>query len=298
MGTFAEAASPFADGRVFGTRAHVLPVWWAEGGGCGCPDGAACEHPAKHPITARGLNDATDDLEQIAEWAKRYPQANIGLALAASGLCALDVDGEEGRASLRVHPESIPCTTLTATGRGAHLIYRVPPGRRARGTVGVAPGLDLRGRNYVLVPPSVHASGVAYCWDVPPRRVATDGVFGVDPEPAPEWMLIAERAADTVTAQPSQRRPVGASRYGWAAALDELRELASTAQGGRNDRLNQAAFALGGLVAGGELAHEPTRDVLLEVALAIGLGRIEAEKTIASGLSAGAEQPRSAPARA
>jgi hypothetical protein len=295
--TFAAAAA-FADGRVFGTPARILPVWWPEDGRCACPAGGRCDHPGKHPITAHGLNDATDDVAQIEEWAERWPCANIGLALEASGLCALDIDGDEGRRSLEAYPDPIPCTTLTSTGRGAHLIFRVPAGRRARGTVGVAPGLDLRGRNYILAPPSVHANGMTYSWDVPPRTIAPVGIYGLDPQPAPEWMLVAERRREREAAEVSSTRPAGASRYGWAAAIAELRELAETAEGGRNARLNQAAFALGALVAGGELALEPTRGVLLDVALAIGLGRAESEATIHSGLTAGASQPRSAPARA
>jgi hypothetical protein len=68
-----------------------------------------------------------------------------------------------------------------------------------------------------------------------------------------------------------------------------------TREGGRNNALNAAAFSLGQLAAGGELAEDTARDALLEVALQIGLDADEARKTIESGWLAGEAEPRQAP---
>lgn len=84
----------------------------------------------------------------------------------------------------------------------------------------------------------------------------------------------------------------GGSKFGLAALRNEIEELGSAAPGGRNAALNKAAFALGQLVAGGELDGVSVEQTLLDTALAIGLGEGEAVASIHSGMSAGAKEPR------
>jgi hypothetical protein len=84
--------------------------------------------------------------------------------------------------------------------------------------------------------------------------------------------------------------------YGLAALRRELQELAHT-EHGENNRLNQAAFALGMLIAGGELEQETVEDQLTQVALSIGLHPMEIARTISSGLREGMRRPRVAPHR-
>lgn len=89
------------------------------------------------------------------------------------------------------------------------------------------------------------------------------------------------------------------SAYGRKALEDECRELASMLPNtGRNVRLNQAAFAVGQLVSGGEIREEEGRLALEQAAAACGLAEEEPEKTaktIDSGLTAGMAEPRQAP---
>jgi AAA domain/Bifunctional DNA primase/polymerase, N-terminal/Primase C terminal 1 (PriCT-1) len=60
---------------------------------------------------------------------------------------------------------------LSRTARGYHSFFKSPDERRVDGRVGLLPGLDVRGEGgYVVVPPSVHASGVQYEWLTPPDR--------------------------------------------------------------------------------------------------------------------------------
>jgi hypothetical protein len=87
----------------------------------------------------------------------------------------------------------------------------------------------------------------------------------------------------------------GGTPYGRKALEDECDAVESAVEGERNNRLNQAAFALGQLVAGGELNEHDARNSLRAAAAACGLGENEREKTIASGLEAGKKEPRSAP---
>ena len=76
------------------------------------------------------------------------------------------------------------------------------------------------------------------------------------------------------------------------AVESECRAVATTPEGSRNHRLNQAAFSLGTLVGAQVLDAEDARARLLDAALAAGLDERESFRTIASGLSAGERQPR------
>jgi hypothetical protein len=87
------------------------------------------------------------------------------------------------------------------------------------------------------------------------------------------------------------------TRYGLAALENEVRDLrAAGVPGNRRNALNDAAFNLGGLVAGGELREGAVRQVLTFCAQAIELPPREAADTIRYGLRDGFNNPRSAPA--
>jgi hypothetical protein len=92
-------------------------------------------------------------------------------------------------------------------------------------------------------------------------------------------------------------RPPGSdiTAYANAALMKELDQLRATGEGSRNDQLNKAAFALGQLVAGGELSDIETGDLLAEAARDIGLDPREIMATLRSGMNAGAKQPRTTP---
>jgi hypothetical protein len=95
------------------------------------------------------------------------------------------------------------------------------------------------------------------------------------------------------------------SAYARAALEDEVARVATAPPGaggagsGRNNQLNKSAFALGQLVAGGELPRGLVKQELLTAAERCGLtnddGVRATEKTLQSGLSAGERLPRWAP---
>jgi hypothetical protein len=142
---------------------RVFPIWPIRNGRCAC--GSACGRDAgKHPIgrlVPHGVHDATTEEACITRWWTEVPDANIGIATGAvSGLVVLDVDGEDGEASLaaleREHGP-LPLTPTVLTGKGRHL-YFTHPGVPVPNRVRVAPGLDVRGdAGYVVAPPSTHA---------------------------------------------------------------------------------------------------------------------------------------------
>lgn len=99
----------------------------------------------------------------------------------------------------------------------------------------------------------------------------------------------------------SQRRPASTAHANHAnelaayvakAVQDECAALAATSQGGRNDRLNEAAFALGTLVGAGALDRFDAENALYDAAHFAGLEDGEIFATIASGMDAGVQQPR------
>jgi len=123
----------------------------------------------KAPLTRRGVKDATADLAIVDEWWRRWPQANIGLAL-PRGLIVVDIDSQDALARLDALGISLPSTVRATTGKGRHLWYRV--GRRiVRNRIGLWPEVDVKAPGgYVVAPPSVHASGATYRWIVPLER--------------------------------------------------------------------------------------------------------------------------------
>jgi hypothetical protein len=88
-----------------------------------------------------------------------------------------------------------------------------------------------------------------------------------------------------------------ARRYAEAALRDEVNTLAGTPDGTRNDQLNKSAFALGQFVTAGVLSETEVINALSKAASYAGLDHDEIERTIRSGLEAGAKHPRKIPAQ-
>ena len=72
----------------------------------------------------------------------------------------------------------------------------------------------------------------------------------------------------------------------------KLATLAQAREGQRNDKLNNAAFSLGQFVGAGLLTRPEVEAMLTNTAQALGLGEMEIQKTIKSGLEAGLANPR------
>jgi hypothetical protein len=282
---------------------YVFPVWSIHNGGCACGK-PGCSSPGKHPIgilLPHGVLDASCDPVLIMSWWKRFPTANIGLACGPSGLYVVDVDAKgatNGYATwaalkaLHSIDDQTP-TFLTGSG-GIHMLYSVPPGDTLGNTAGkLGPGLDTRGAGgYIVVPPSRHISG---------------GMYSIDPTwnlsipvlPLPDVLrgLLTTPQAPRSYTMPPGNNGHGPPSYGAAALRAELDNLAQAVLGTRNDTLNRSAFALGQLVAGGELAQAEVETGLLATARGIGLDDTEAVPVIQRGIAAGSAQPRSAPAQ-
>lgn len=120
--------------------------------------------------------------EELVEWRRRFPGANIGIVTGAvSGLVVLDEDGPEAQEALR--GRALPPTPTVRTGKGYHR-YFAHPGRPVGNAVRLVVGLDVRADGgYVMAPPSLHPSGRRYEW--------VDGLspWDVPLAPLPGWVL-------------------------------------------------------------------------------------------------------------
>ena len=185
----------------------------------------------------------------------------------------------------------IATAVVETGGGGLHYWFRVPDGVEVRNSAGkLGPGLDVRGDGgYVIVPPSLHASGKRYAWR---NESNANGIA-----PAPEWLLELVRKPKRPSPPAMPIRELvdcDGTLYGVAALEAETERVRAAPQGQRNHTLNKAAFALGQLEAGRELASGVAEDELRSAALGAGLPEWEIERTLASGLNAGREKPRRA----
>jgi hypothetical protein len=261
----------------------VLPVHSpAAGGSCSCGR-AGCERPGKHPRLRHGLTDASLDPRRIEMWWDRWPAANVGLRTGVV-MDVADVDSPGGWHGLRhLLGGAMPAGPQVRTGGGGWHFWFRPLGYGNR--VGLLPGVDWRGAGgYVIAPPSRHVERTTYYWVVGP---------GAEPSEAPA--ALAELiAGPEPPARPDARRGghIGhPARYASVALAAEADRVARAPVGTRNDTLNRAAFALGRLVGAGLLDPALVADELTAAARWAGLGRVEARRTIRSGLTAGRRQP-------
>lgn len=108
--------------------------------------------PDKRPYTKYGFQDAACNIEQIAEWWTRWPDALVGVPTGqASKLLVVDIDppGAEWR---REHAERLACGRVHRTRRGHHLLYRYPSDAEIRNSAGkVATGVDVRGEGGYII---------------------------------------------------------------------------------------------------------------------------------------------------
>ncbi|GAA3618439.1 hypothetical protein GCM10022223_39000 [Kineosporia mesophila] len=256
----------------------------------------------------------TDPARITAAWTSAT--YGIGIATGPSGLLVIDLDqpktGRPGAARPPVEWEEpgiadgadvfallcrragqpVPWDTHTVrTGSGGlHLYFTPPTGARLRCTAGSLGWLiDTRAHGgYVVAPPTTVAG----------REYVTE--YGQSQaEPLPEWLGEALTPRPLPVQGPTPVRLLagtGRVRAYLEAALSRAAEAIQTSGPGQHNRaLYGAAVQLGQLVAGGALTAETVRAELLPAAIAVGQSEAEAHRTITSGLSAGADRPRTLP---
>jgi Bifunctional DNA primase/polymerase, N-terminal/Primase C terminal 1 (PriCT-1) len=152
--------------------------------------GHCFEHPpgkhapdaiGKHPLVRWSLfQDQLPTVDNLRDWWRRWPRANIGLATGAlSGIALIDLDGFAARQD--AERRGLEPGPTVATGRvgGQHryCAWRSDaPTVFARNT-----GIDLRAQGgYALLPPSRHRNGPRYTWLLTPEQASLP--------PLPRWI--------------------------------------------------------------------------------------------------------------
>ncbi|WP_328982223.1 bifunctional DNA primase/polymerase [Streptomyces mirabilis] len=265
----------------------------------------------KRPAVRDWEARATADRERITRcWT--HATYNVATATGPSGLVVVDLDTPKGpddtppaewaehgvtdgadvlAVLCERHGQPFPTDTYTVRtwSGGRHLYFAAPEGEPLRNTAGdSARGLgwkvDTRAAGGYVVAPGSIVNG---------HRYAT--VHDVPVAPLPDWLTNLLRPAPLPPQRPVTVPLTIRDRRGKflnAAVNGELARVTGSGEHQHNNALYIASVALGQLVAGGELDAYKVTEKLVEAALSVGQGEREARRTIASGLRAGANRPR------
>jgi Bifunctional DNA primase/polymerase, N-terminal len=246
----------------------------------------------RNPMTKRGCNDATNDLDALHKRWRKAPDANIGVHCGRSGICAVDIDprngGEASVAALASKGLMFPRTlrAITASG-GFHLIYRAHDAvKNSASKLGA--GIDTRGGNgYILLSPSLakrkDGPGIgAYEWmDGDTGEIREDQILKPDEliAPFPLWAIDILRPPP----RPEIYRPIRPLTN--ERAQERLQRQAgiirSTSEGNRNGTLSSRAyFAWKNYVQSGVASEGDVAARLISASVASGLTVKEATETV------------------
>lgn len=248
----------------------------------------------KIPMTDHGVDDASSDWEDVRLWWQQSPEASIGLACGeVSRVWVLDVDvrtpakngslsGTDALSALEFEHGVLPETMTSSTGGGGkHIFFNLPPNLKVRNRVNVRlkdgrrTGLDVRSSGgYVVLPPSLHASGKPYSWDI--RRPIAD---------APEWLLrlLFDVGGPGARVVPLPVIPMayGATKVYANGALRRAAEaIASCGEGSRHETIVREASSIGRYVAAGLLNAEVAAQTLIAAGMNVGKPRHEVERAV------------------
>ncbi|MEU2873507.1 bifunctional DNA primase/polymerase [Streptomyces olivoreticuli] len=260
----------------------------------------------KRPAITEWESRATTDRARITRCWTHAPY-NVGIATGPSRLVVVDLDtpkhedetppaewaqpgitdGADILAALcEQHGERYPCETYSVRtwSGGTHLYFAAPDGAELHNTRGkLGWKIDTRAVGGLVV-------GAGSIVNGDPYTVMHEAA----PETLPLWLTELLRPAPLPPQKPVTVALAADRRgsYLQAAVNGELERVTSSPSDGHNNALYLASVALGQLIAGGELNAVDVTDWLTAAALQVGQSDGEARRTIASGLKAGAQRPR------
>ena len=169
----------------------VLPVCWPKpDGSSDCPRGHDKKNSGKAPMTPNGAKNATTDTAAIERWWAKWPSANVGVALAPSGLVAIDCDSE---AAIHEAFKLGLTPTLCRVSRWPAYVFQATVGtpKTNRTHWGESHKLDILGGGYLVVH-GTHQTGR----DI---YLEGDGLSAV-----PKWAVDALTESSQATSEPEQ----------------------------------------------------------------------------------------------
>lgn len=168
---------------------------------CTCGD-SECDQPGKHSAlqNKRIQDNVSTDAATVRRWwsakdLKGNPASPRNIAAATgrngdAGVIVIDVDagGAAALAALEVRFGALPATLEARTGTGGrHLFFRYPDvGAFASSSTRLGERIGvIADDGYVVLPPSLHASGMPYAWtsDLPPADLPAWVIARLSPDP-------------------------------------------------------------------------------------------------------------------
>lgn len=281
----------------------------------------------KSPLTAHWKEDATTDETQIRKWWSEHPNAAIALPMGQHNAVCIDADIDEATGEqageeevfrlLSAEKDFVLATAWQTTpSGGCQILFAVSDeaklksiknavgkGQQGKPAWAEMPHCDVRAQGgYIVVAPSTLGSypkaphGGQYIWQGGKAALQEmpDALFRVllkkDEHRAP-----AQARLPVAPAQPQRRQAKPASTYGQPTPYTlsvleaEAGELAQTARGGRNAKLNAAAIRTIRLFMGNGITDfEAVRRALYEACQTNGYiqedGDAAFDKTFASAM--------------
>ncbi len=242
---------------------------------------------------------------RIRSCGARRPRASLGVALGYAGVIALDVDTEDA-SQLAAIREAVPPSPVAKTGaKGFTAFYRAAPGvsipsrhyagARKRGIADL-----LSTGTQTVLPPSPHPAGHAYRWltadtllSVPAHELpqAPADIAGRLETALAPWMPRREFNAsyEQRTAPPAGHERRRLTAFAKSGLARKARELASTAEGSRNNTLFALGAGLGRYVFHGLLSAGAFEKAAIAACEANGLlkedGRLAVLATLHKGIA-------------
>lgn len=248
--------------------------------------------------------------------------AALSTGILCDGLRAIDIDVDDSAIANEVERIAYGILGTAPARRRANssralLLYRAASGepckRAIEGTFG---NVEVLGHGQQFVAFGTHEHGQPYTWAVSPAPYSVTALTPVTEDALTAFLaavgsLIGSQAVQSAPMAPTGfiAAPVdpvlvtGTDRaYALAALQDEYARLCAVTSS-RNNALNNAAHALGTLVANGSLNEADAFSALFEAATMNGYtqkpdGINRATKTIYSGLTSGKAKPRPLPSQA
>jgi len=223
----------------------------------------------KTPYTAHGLNDATNDEDQVITYWTAYPDALIGVNCGKSGLFVVDIDkkhinGLDTYSQWDIN-DSAGLQSITPSG-GMHIIFT----GTGKTTTNGKTGIDTRSEGgYIILPPSKILEGEYVGeykryndWSNPPGVIPDGLMKHLFPETTTEYVRGANTPAD------------GTKKNLSRATLNFM--VAGAMPGERNSSLFKAASDFSGC----GYTFEETKTFLAPTCEKIGLSNSEFETTL------------------
>lgn len=205
---------------------RVFPCHTMIRGRCSCDKGIDCSSPGKHPSIRKWTERASTDLDRIHIWMRSYPETNWAVACGKeSGVFVVDIDprhdGFQSIADYQQTAGNLPPTLTALTGGGGrHLFFAYPDESTIGNRTSWLQGVDVKSDGgYVILAPSLHASGVRYDWQ-----------NWADPDDNP----IIALPPDSLVLSITQKGPTGDSDFDLP---DDDLFIQGTAEGLRNETI-------------------------------------------------------------